>query len=116
MIAEYSDWILDDNDNKNRDSSDHRQIVFSALRRKFNLESEGEPDRTPNNNGFCWTNDMFQCQFQVLSVLLEDNDFESADAISFGILTEIEKILRINEGRSTNNIIVLIILKICFPY
>lgn len=114
MMAAYSEWILDENDNKNSDSSDHCQTVVAVLRSKFYLESKSSS--TLNNEGFYWTEDMFESQFQVLSALIDENDFERANVISFGILMEIEKILNVNEGRSTNNFIVLNILKLCFRY
>lgn len=56
MMAGYSDWIFDEDDKENNNSSDHDPIVFTILRKKFGCLSQPS---SPNNNEFCWTEDMF---------------------------------------------------------
>lgn len=106
-MAEYSDWIFEVDDKKDVNSSNHDPIVFTILREKFSsVPSEPHPS-SPNNNAFCWTEDMFKSQFQMVDVLLEENDFMRANATCFGILMEIEKISTGKDGKSIDNLIFL---------
>lgn len=92
MMAGYSDWIFDVDDKKNINSSDRDPTVFTILREKFCCVPSEPQSSTPSNNEFCWTEDMFKGQFQMVNVFLDENDFERANATCFGILVEIEKI------------------------
>lgn len=105
MMAGYSDWIFDEDDKENINSSDHDPIVFTILRKKFGcLPSEPQP-ASPDNNDFCWTEGMFKSQFQILNVFLEENNFERANETCSGILMEIQKISIGKDGKKVNTII-----------
>lgn len=111
MMAEYSDWILDEyNDNNDGPK------VFSFLQKKFGLErSQEEQISQPCNMGFCWTEDMFTSQLHVLSTLIEEKDFERVDVVASGILMEIEKLSNF-KGLVEKFIVAYLVIQIIFLY
>lgn len=96
MMGEYSDWILDADVDTDVSSN-----VFAFLRNKFYLETEtlAEMPSSASSQQFCWTDDMFQSQLLILGALLDENHFQRANATSFGILMEIEKMLNGHTGK-----------------